>query len=254
MNRNETFSALTVATLSVRLRQTSLEILVDEVEDILVDVTGEEDVVQALNFSLTDGRLLIEQPLGGFKLRPKDALPMQVSIRVPASWKGAVNAATTSGSMLLQGFSGTDLAFTTTSGDIDASGLTGINLSLRTAFGDITAHDLAGEDCRAHTSSGNIQLTECGFTTCRFRNLIGETDVTLASPFDKLEGSTFSGPVRIIAPLDRADVFLRSLSGRVLTEGVSITPGAPRVAMRSTSANLKLICSLSMQADNIEEE
>ena len=59
-----------------------------------------------------------------------------------------------------------------------------------------------------------------------------------------MDGVTVSGNVSITAPITRADASLRAISGRLLTEGVSIGSGAPRVAMSSVSANVQLICSL----------
>ncbi len=66
----------------------------------------------------------------------------------------------------------------------------------------------------------------------------------IVSAFDSLEGSTVSGNIRVTAPISRADASLRAVSGRLYTEGISIAPDAPRIALSSVSANVQLISSL----------
>ena len=68
-----------------------------------------------------------------------------------------------------------------------------------------------------------------------------ETAVT--STFRKVDVNAVSGNVIITAPVEAMDVNLRSISGRVRTEGVNIREGGdvPSVRVTGVTADLKLI-------------
>ena len=65
----------------------------------------------------------------------------------------------------------------------------------------------------------------------------------LTSTFQKVEVTAVSGNVSITAPVEAMDVSLRSISGRVRTEGVNIREGegVPSVRVTGVTADLKLI-------------
>ena len=62
------------------------------------------------------------------------------------------------------------------------------------------------------------------------------------STFQKVEVTAVSGNVIITAPVEAMDVSLRSISGRVRTEGVNIREGedVPSVRVTGVTADLKL--------------
>ncbi|MGN0778224.1 MAG: DUF4097 family beta strand repeat-containing protein [Aristaeellaceae bacterium] len=244
MNRNESFSALTVSTLCTRLGWASLEVMVDDAADIQVLLSGDESEVAEMKVALQDGKLLVEQPSYGLSTRIHASKWMQVFIRLPRSWKGAADVSSVTGGVNVRGVTGTDLKLETVSGDVRAMSLTGLHIALHTVSGDILASDLAGDSCALRTVSGKVRLTDCGFGAYHISNVSGDVSLELVSGFEKLEGVTVSGDVCIHAPIARADASLRAVTGRLLTEGVSIGPDAPRVAMSSVSANLQLICTL----------
>ena len=244
MNRNESFPALNVSTLNVRLGWASLEVMVDDVEDIQVLLSGDEVEIAEMKVALQDGRLQVEQPSYGISTRIHTSKWMQVFIRLPRSWKGALDASSVTGSVNVRGVTGTDLNLDTISGDVRATGLTGISMALHTVSGDVLAHDLSGESLSLRTVSGKVRLSGASFVSYRLNDVSGEVTLEMAAPFDRLDGVTVSGGVSITAPITRADASLRAISGRLLTEGVSIGSGAPRVAMSSVSASVQLICSL----------
>lgn len=244
MNRNETFPALSVSTLAIHLAWASLEIIVSDVEDIQLMVSGEDTFVSELKLALTDGCLAVEQPSYGLSMKLKNERWMQVLLRLPRSWKGGVTAGTASGRLSVRGLTGTDITLGTVSGSLHAEGLTGINLALHTVSGAILASDLAGDALSLRTVSGGVKLSGCGFGSYRLSGVSSDMDIGMVSPFDLLEGSTVSGDIRVTAPINRADASLRAVSGRLYTEGISIAPDAPRVALSSVSANVQLISSL----------
>jgi len=159
MNRNETFPALSVSTLAIHLAWASLEIIVSDVEDIQLMVSGEDSFVSELKLALTDGCLAVEQPSYGLSIKLKNERWMQVLVRLPRSWKGGVTAGTVSGTLSSRGLTGTDIALSTVSGSLHAESLAGINLTLHTVSGAILASDLAGDSLALRTVSGGVKLS-----------------------------------------------------------------------------------------------
>ena len=73
MNRNESFPALDVSTVTVHLAWASLEMIVDDVEDIQVLVSGDAGDVEDLKLLCQEGRLLVEQPTYGINIKQLNA-------------------------------------------------------------------------------------------------------------------------------------------------------------------------------------
>ena len=71
----------------------------------------------------------------------------------------------------------------------------------------------------------------------------GEQTYNMTSSFRKVDVTAVSGNVIITAPVEAMDVSLRSISGRVRTEGVDIREGedVPSVRVTGVTADLKLI-------------
>ena len=239
MNRCETFPALSISSLVLRVKRAGLLIVVEEdAQDIQVQVVGTAKDAGTFQFLLSAGHLSVVQPR-----QAKAGANLQVVVSLPPDWKGALEASTVSGKIIVRGVTGTDLSLRSLRGSIHAEGLTGITITLRPLLGAVDAHDLACDDCVLRTFTGSVTLAECGFLTCKARTFTGAVSLGLVSPFDMLVGRSFTGITSITAPVNRADVSLRSLSGRLLTEGVSISPGAPGVHVRSFTGNLQLNCS-----------
>ena len=250
MNRNESFPALNVSALNARLGWANLEVMVDDVENIQVLLSGDEGEIAEMKVALHEGRLQVEQPSYGISTRIHNSKWMQVIVRLPRAWKGSVDASSVTGGVNVRSVTGTDLNLDTVSGDVRASALTGISLTLHTVAGDILAHDLSGESLSLRTVSGKVRLDGASFVSYRLNDVSGDVALNLAGAFDRLDGVTVTGNVSITAPITRADASLRAISGRLLTEGVSIDSGGPRVAMSSVTANVRLICSLKQTDEN----
>ena len=108
MNRNEFFQALPVTKLALRLTGATLEICTDDIDDIHVMISGSNADVEALRISEAAGVLTVEQPVSA--LAKTAAAPgswMQIAIRLPRTWKGAVESRTVTGWMTVRGISGT---------------------------------------------------------------------------------------------------------------------------------------------------
>lgn len=252
MNRNESFPAILVNTLAAHLAWASLDVMVEDVDQIQLFVSGAESDVKELRIICEDNRLTVEQPNCGINLKNLGAERwMQVMIRLPLSWKGEADLNTISAPMTVRGLTGTDFTLDTVSGDLTASDLQSITASLRTVSGSIKAENIFGEKLTLRTVSGDVTARACGYDAYRVNTVSGQVDMDLVRPFEKLDGISVSGNLRLFAPMECANASLRSVSGRLLTRGVSIQPEAPEAKVSSVSGNLEINCST---AATYEEE
>ena len=244
MNRNEAFPPILVNTLCAKLAWASLDVVVEDVEQIQVFVSGAEGDVKDLRVACQEMCLTVEQPNYGINLKNLGSERwLQVMIRLPLSWKGAVDVNTISAPLTVQGLSGTDFTLDTVSGDLTATGLSSITTALRTVSGTIQAADVYGEKLSLRSVSGDITGRGCSFDTYRINTVSGQVDLDMERPFDKLDGASVSGDVRIFTPMTCADAALRSVAGRLLTRGISIQQGAPEARLSSVSGNFEINCS-----------
>lgn len=252
MNRNEQFPGILVSSLAVHLAWASLDVMVEDVEQIQLHISGDDHDVQNLRISCQENRLTVEQPALGVSLKSLGTQRwMQVMIRLPRSWKGAVELSTISAPMSVHGLTGTDFTLRTVSGDIQAGGLQSMTAALRSIIGSIKAEEIFGEKLYLRTVSGDITVRACGYDSYRIHTLSGQADLDMVQPFEKLKGISVSGNMRLFAPMDCINASLRSFSGRLLTQGVSIQPGAPEARVSSANGNLEINCST---AATYEEE
>ncbi len=254
MNRNESFSALTVTHLIVHLAWATLEIISDDVEELQLLISGDAHDVSELKISCENGLLLCEQPTYGINMKLTTERWMQIFIRVPRSWKGEVEASTISAPLSARDLTGTDLTLETVSGDLRTSGMRFLTVSLRSVSGAVNASRLAGDRLTLRSVSGGMSASECTFAAYRINAVSGDTLLSASEPFDRLDATTVSGSVRLSAPMDQADIVLRAISGRVRTGGVSIVEGAPPVCVTSVSGDIEFTCSLHQQANHETEE
>ena len=126
-----------------------------------------------------------------------------------------------------------------------------LTAALRTVSGSIKAENIYGEKITLRSVSGDMSAQGCSYDTYRINTVSGQVDLALSRPFEKLDGISVSGNIRLFAPMDCANAALRSVSGRLLTRGVSIQPEAPVARVSSVNGNLEINCST---AATYEEE
>ncbi len=240
MNRNESFAAPQVNALNVRLAWASLEMIVDDVPEIQVVVSGDEHDVSDLKISCSDGKLLLEQPTYGLTMKLNTERWMQLFVRVPKSWKGAASLSTISGAVNVRGLTGTDLSLETVSGDLRTMGMNSMNLNLKTATGDIHAMNIACDGLNLRSVSGQVKVQDVSARQVKTFNVSGETTLEFVDPFEKIEGNTVSGNIRLYAPITEADATLSSLNGRVRTSGVFLKEGGSAIRINSISGDLEI--------------
>lgn len=249
MNRNETFNAMDIHTLAARTVWATLEVVVDDVDNLQVLVAGDDDHVEDLKAAVEDGKLVVEQPARSFTPKLTTVRWMQVTIRVPKDWKGAVEAETVSGPLKARGLDGSDLALETISGDIRATSLRGISVKMGTVTGQISASGVRTAKLNLRTISGGVRLEASQAKEVRLNSVSGAIHLELTEPFERIEGNAVSGDVRISVPMRKAHVGFRSVTGPLRTSGVSIVDEAPPVSITSVSGGLYLSTSLEEPAD-----
>ena len=241
MNRNEFFEALPVSRVTLKLIGATLEICTDDIDDIHVMVSGSDKDVAALRIAASGDQLLVEQPAASLAKNPVGTSWLQVTLRLPLSWKGRIDGRTVSGLINARCLTGTDLSLDSVSGLITASALQFHTMSLRTVTGDIRSGGLMCFSLTLGSTSGSISLQECSFTRCSVSSITAPVTLSLCAPFQAISGSSVLGDLIVDAPIDRCNASIRSVSGRISASGVFIDEdAASSIQFNTVSGNLDL--------------
>lgn len=245
MERNESFETSSLNDLAVHLAWAQVEIFADEIERVQVLVAGDENSVRDLRITVEEGVLRVEQPQYGISLSLMDSHWMQVCVRVPIGWTQKIHVNTISGPLTARGLNGSRIVLDAVSGDVRANRLTAKEISIKTVLGDIRADTLQADNLSVRTVNGNVSLDEVKTLTYRCTTVSGEQKMRLRGGFTLLDMRSVSGDVVLMTEVKRLNVSIRSLSGRVSTEGVELTEDrdAPSVRVTGVSADLKVICA-----------
>ncbi len=238
MNRTETFDALALHTISIRLAWATLEILSDEVSAFQLLVSGDDMDVEDLKVSTSEGTLTIEQPAYGLTRHLTVVRWMQVILRVPREWKGAVDASTIAGPLKARGLSGTDLTLDTVSGDLHVMSLKAIGLGLHTVTGVLVADGLSAEQLNLRTVSARLAAEHADAEKVRISTVSGDVSAELSGRLEKLDVNTVAGDVQLTVPFEAANISYRAATGKLRTSGVSIAEEGPEVSVTSVSGSL----------------
>ncbi len=241
MDRNEFFPALPVTRLTLRLIGGTLEICTDDIQDIHVMVSGDNAAVSSLRIATSADQLIVEQPAAAAAKSAAACPWMQVTIRLPRSWKGNIDAHTVSGWINARGLSGADLSLETVSSMVSASDMTFITMTVRSVTGDVKISSVSCEKCSVASSSGAVQVQANALRTAAMNSVMGNITLQTQEPFDELTLNSVMGQLRVEAPIDLCDGLLRSVSGRIRTSGVSIVEDAPRIRATTVSGDLDII-------------
>lgn len=240
MNRNEFFQALPVTRIALRLIGATLEICTDDIDDIHVMIAGDNHAAGTLRVAVSGDQLTVEQPAASLAKAPANSTWLQVTLRLPKTWKGSIEARTVSGWITARSLAGADLSLETVSGMISASDLTFITVSAKSVIGDTKVTHLNCEKCSLASTSGSVSALNASLRTATANTVTGTVTFTLAAPFEDVTMNSVSGDLCLDAPVDACDALLRSVSGRVRTSGVSIMEGAPRVRATTVSSDLDI--------------
>ncbi len=241
MNRNEFYPALPVTRVTLRLIGATLEICTDEIDDIHVLIAGDDNAVSALRIQTVGDQLMVEQPAASLAKSAATSTWLQVTLRLPCSWKGSIDARSVSGWINARGLAGADLSLDSVSGMVSGTDLTFITINARTITGDVKLSGLRCEKCSLGSTSGNLAAQGAAFRTAGASTVTGRITLALAEPFEDMSLNAVSGDLRVEAPITECDALLRSVSGRIRTRDVSITEDAPRIRATTVSSDLDII-------------
>lgn len=229
--------------IAVHLAWAQLEIFADDVEKIQVMAAGDENSVSDLRIEVKDGTLLVEQPQYGLSLNIMESKWLQVCVRVPRAWGHGIHCSTLSGLLSARKLNGSEIVLETVTGDLRALKLSAAQMSLKSVSGDTRGEELKAEKLNMRSVSGDAALDALSTKTLKCNSVSGEQTYNMNSSFERVDVTAVSGNVIITAPVEAMNVSLRSISGRVRTEGVSITDreDVPVVRITGVSADLKLI-------------
>ncbi len=243
MERNVHFETAGLQDIVVHLAWAQLEIFADDVDKIQVLAAGDENSVTDLRVGTKDKVLLVEQPQYGLSLNLMESRWMQVCIRVPRSWAHEIHANTISGMLSARGLKGSAIVLDTISADLRALRLSGKEIGLKTISGDVRGESLEADTLSVRSVSGLLKMEDCKAKNLKGSSVSGEQTYGLSAPFQRVDINAVSGDVALAAPMATVNVSMRSISGRVRTEGVTITEAedVPAVRVTAVSANLALI-------------
>lgn len=245
MNRNEFFQALPITKVVLHLTNASLEICTDDIEDVHVMVSGGKADVEALRISATADTLTIEQPVAALaKSAAASTSWLQLTLRLPRSWKGAIDARTISGWMNIRSTTGSDLALDTVSGQIMATDLDFITLSARAVTGDVKFNQVNCAKCSLFSTAGSLTAMRTALRSGSASTVTGSIALDLIAPFEELTLNSVTGDICVDAPITECDAALRSISGRIRTSGVSIMEGGCKLRATTVSSDLDLTCNI----------
>ncbi len=240
MNRNEFFPALPVTRIALRLIGATLEICTDDIDDIHVMASGDDRAVGALRIQTGADQLTVEQPAASLAKSASSSTWLQVTVRLPRSWKGSIDARTVTGWVNARSLSGADLTVESVSGMVSLTEMNFITLGAKTITGDMKLSGVRCEKAGLATTSGSVTVQAAVLRTASASTVTGAVTLLLTEPFEDIAFNSVSGDLRVEAPIDICDALLRSVSGRVRTRGVSITEDAPRIRATTVSSDLDI--------------
>ncbi len=229
------FSSLTITQLVIHLTGALLELYADDTQEIQVMASGDDHDMKAVSLVQNGDTLTMEQSAAALSPLPLSARWLQVTVRIPRAWKGRVEIRTTSGSVHVRGLQVSDLSVESLSGFVMLSDLSSLSLKVKNGSGDIAGSDLSGQDCSLFTTTGMLCLERLAFLNISLSSVSRGAMLSFAEMFSTFKGGSVAGSISLEIPGAQCDAILRSVSGRLLTDGVSIVDGAPSVRVTTAS-------------------
>ena len=247
MSRNERFDPKAITRIAVGLAWATLELTSDSVTDLQLLVAGTPDDVDDLKISMDTGVLSVEQPAYGLSTRINSERWLQVTLRIPADWKGEIAASTMSGPLRARGLTGSDFSVSTISGNLRANELCAMTLSLRTVSGSLHATDLKADALSLRTVSGSLSAERTEAQKVKVTSVSGDINLSLTESPERTDINSVSGDSALELPAECAKISLRSVSGKLRTAGVTQTDDSPVVCATTVAGDLTVS---RMQPDN----
>ena len=245
MNRNEFLEALPLSRITCKLIGATLEMCTDDIDDINIMVSGADGDVKALRIDAKGNQLILEQPAVSRQKSPVDVSWLQITLRLPQSWKGRIDARTVTGWITARNLNGSDVTLDSVSGQINADALLAGDVTLRTVTGDVRASGLVCTKATVATTSGDVNLQNARLYHAALSSISGGMTLSLGDAFQTITASSVLGDLTIEAPIDLCSVQHRNVAGRISTVGISILEDARAAVHFSTvSGSLSITSTL----------
>ena len=112
MNRSESYASLETHTIAMDMVRSTIDVYSYDTENIQLLISGDDESVSLLHLEWLNGKLMLSMPM-------RDRVPnliapawMQIVLRLPRTWKGAMTLKSQSGNISVNGYTGTDFTFT----------------------------------------------------------------------------------------------------------------------------------------------
>ena len=240
MNKFAHYPALDVQSVSLHMGLADLILETGEVDTVQLLLSGDDDTVTGVHHELTDGTLHVDLPV---RERVPNLIGMQwlqIVVRFPVAWRGSLTVHTTSGNISITGITGTDFRIESVSGNIKLANTHGMQVSLQSLSGPLLAEDLHADDFRLLGISGVIRLTGLEARHVHFSTVSANAECVFSTPFERFDGNSVSGSLRILTPMKSANAVLKTISGRILTNHFSIRESGPDLRFTTVTGNLEI--------------
>ena len=125
-----------------------------------------------------------------------------------------------------------------------ATDLDFITISARSVVGDVKLTGVHCDRASLFSTSGSLSALATSLRTGSANSVTGVITFDLVVPFEELTLNTVTGDLCVDAPITECDAVLRSVSGRIRTDGISIVEGAAKVRATTVSSVLDMSCNL----------
>lgn len=241
MDRNESWSALQVAAITIRAAWGQLQVTGADVQELQLFVSGSENDTEALKAQLQDGVLTIEQPVFGLSgMNMMESHWLSILLRVPYSWKGAMELTTTSGRLSCKQLNGSDLKLETVNGPLQAHELSFITADLNTVSGAVRCSRIDADQLDLRTVSGDVSMDSCCADTLKLNSVTGDLRIGLSAPFISFSANSVTAGLTLTVPLSEVHVQRRAVAGHMQLWQAVQASGAPTITMNTVSGDLQI--------------
>lgn len=238
MNRTESYASLETHTIAMDMVRSTIDVYSYDTDTIQLLISGDDESVSLLHLEWQNGKLTLSMPI-------RDRVPnlmapawMQIVLRLPRTWKGAMSLKSQSGSISVNGYSGTDFAVSTSSGHIRAEEVECLTADIHSVSGILLVKNSRCESAKLSTVSGNMLGEKVACHTAHVSTVSGNVEMILSSPFKLLTCNSVSGDAHIDVPMTEINATFKSVTGRILTNGISIQENGSELRFNSATGNL----------------
>ena len=244
MNRSESFASVDIHAVQCHVSWASLEVRADNVPEMRLLISGSDDDVRDLKITVEEGVLSIDL---GIRERLPNVMGlqwMQIALRLPSSWRGGLSLHSASGLLSVSGVQGTDFVLETVSGMVRMDHTRSMTSVVRTVSGSLLITDHTTRVFRTSNISGASSFHRLNAESVHITHVAGQTGLEMASVPATIEGTSVSGGVDLILPAASVDAALKSVTGKLVTEGLENREGAPcRIRMTTVTGGLRVVGS-----------